>query len=239
MRKSIRNCFQDFSESARPISQLMKSIQGQAPGALKDKYLRAQHGTIQLGSVVLLSGYLESYLKAICEAYFAELLTKGFGAKKLGDRVVETHLREGAGHLTDLVKRESKKSPGSLTESEAFVRRLVAPILDANKAPVWEAFARTQGNPSPRVVKDVLKGLGISDPFQRASVAVNGRYSSATFDQLLQNFVDLRNECAHTGTAQVVPSPSTIYDFVMLLRTLTLGIAKIVDLRVTEIIDAV
>lgn len=235
MRAAIRATFSDFSEAAHPVKKLMLRVQNESSSALKDSALRAQHHTMQLGSVVLMSGFFESFLRALCENYFAELLTKGFGMQKLGTDYLEIHLREGAGHLADLVKRESKKKPLSLSDSSAFVRRLVAPITDASKAPVWEAFSRTQGNPSPDVVKNILSGLGIKGGLASIEGATGGRYSASSIEQLLRNFVELRNECAHTGSAKNVPQPSTVLDQVYFLRVIALGMCKLTDQKITAL----
>jgi hypothetical protein len=216
----------------------MERIQREAPQALRDRDLPAQHSTMQLGSVVLLSGYLESFLRSACESYFAELLSKGYGMDKLGDDYLRIHLREGAGHLSDLVKRELRQKKHALTDSSSFVRRLVAPIMDTTKSPVWEAFARTQGNPSPEVLTDILRGLGIKGGFDAVEGALGSRYSASTLAGRLKNLNDLRNECAHTGTASSVPQPSTVIDLVHFTRYLTLGVCRVVDKKVTELVGS-
>jgi hypothetical protein len=236
MRKSIRAPFTEFSESARPILKLMERIQSEAPQALRDKDLPAQHNTMQLGSVVLLSGYLESFLRSACESYFAELLSKGHGMDRLGDEYLKIHLREGAGHLSDLVRRELKQKKHALADSSSFVRRLVAPIMDTTKSPVWEAFARTQGNPSPEVLSDMLKGLGINGGFDAVEKALGNKYSANTLAQRLRNLNDLRNECAHTGTASSVPQPSTVIDLVQFTRYLTLAVCRLIDKKISELV---
>ena len=152
---------------------------------------------------------------------------------RLSSSYLETHLREGAGYLADLVKREVKRK-NSLTDSSAFVRRLVAPIIDTTKSPVWEAFARTQGNPSPDVVKNVLIGLEIKGGFDAIAQALNGKYSSSTLTSLLKNLNDIRNECAHTGKTSSVPQPSSIIDLVQFTRYLALGICRLIDQKITE-----
>ncbi len=213
----------------------MRRIQSEAPLALKDQNLRLQHHAIQCGSVVLLSGYLESFIRSVCESYFAVLSTKGFGVSRLGNEILEVHLREGASHLSDLVKRDGKRHPKTLANSSAFVRKLVAPIADASKSPAWEAFARTQGNPSPEVLKTVLRGLGIKGGLEAVEVAMNSRYSAAVAQQLLQNINDLRNECAHTGSATIPPQPSTVLDLVYFTRVLVLGVCGVVDKHISEV----
>lgn len=234
MRQAIRFTYSQFSQSALPILKLMDRVTSETPAALRNSDLFAQHKSIQLGSVVLISGYLESFLRAVCETYFAELARKGFGMSNLGDEYLSIHLREGAGHLADLVKREQRKKK-PFSESSAFVRRLVAPILDNTKSPVWEAFARTQGNPSPEVVKAILKALGIKGGFDVIETALDGKYSSNTLATLLTNLNEIRNECAHTGTASSVPSPGAIKDLVQYTRHLTLGICRVVDNKISQI----
>jgi hypothetical protein len=234
MRPSIRSSYTEFTSSSAPIIKLMQRVQADAALALRDKSVLAQHNTIQLGSVVLLSGFLESFLRSVCESYFAELHKKGFGISALGDDFLKVHLREGAGHLADLVKRESKRR-NSLSDSSAFVRRLVAPIIDSSKSPVWEAFARTQGNPSADVVKAILKGLGINGGFEALAAAIDEKYSANIMTQLLTSLNELRNESAHTGTTANVPQPSTIIDLVQFTRYLTLSVCRLVDRKVTEL----
>lgn len=234
MRRPIRSCFNEFSACAKPLAELMFRVQAEANLALRDQSIRSQHHAIQCGSIVLLSGYLESFIRSICETYFAILSAKGFGMAALGSEFLEVHLREGAGHLAELVKRERRKNQ-SLTGATAFVRRLMAPIADASKSPSWEAFARTQGNPSPEVLKSVLRGLGVKGGLDAVATATNGRYSAAAAQQLLQNLIDLRNECAHTGSATSVPQPSTVLDLVYFTRVLVLGVCGVVDKQITAL----
>ncbi len=67
----------------------------------------------------------------------------------------------------------------------------MVPISDVSKSPAWEAVARTQGNPSAQVIKDVLTGLGIKGGIASLETAVRGRYSASTIEQLLRNLIDL------------------------------------------------
>jgi hypothetical protein len=235
MRQSIRSCFNEFTVSAKPIEQLMHRIHSEASLALKDPSLRSQHHAVQCGSVVLLSGYLESFIRSLCENYFTVLSMKGFGMAQLGQEFLDLHLRQGAVHLADLVKREGKQSPKTFSNSSEFVRKLVAPIADATKSPTWEAFARTQGNPSPEVLKSVLRGLGIRGGLPAIEAAMKSRYSAASTQQFLQNLVDIRNECAHTGSAASIPAPSTVLDLVYFTRVLVLGVCRVVDQKITDL----
>lgn len=236
MRPLIRQTYINFVSSVRPIEHLMERIQLEAIQAMRDGKLRAQHASIQCGSIVLLSGYLEAFLRSCCENYFVELSSRGVGMQHLGQKYLEVHLREGAGFLADIIKRESRKNASSLPDSSAFVKRLVAPIADASKSPAWEAFARTQGNPSAKVIKQFLAGLGISGGLGSLDAAIDGRYSANTIEQLLTNFIDVRNECAHSGVSASLLTPSQILDLAYFVRSLTLGICRLVSHRATEVI---
>lgn len=229
----MRGLFQPylkFSKSVKPILSLMDNIQNNAALSLTNHSLHAQHQTIQSGSIVLASGFLESFLRDICETYFIELAKKGVGLNILGQDFLEIHLKEGAGHLSDLVKRESRKSSSkTLQESLIFARRLVDPLNNNTLSPAWEAFARTQGNPSSETIKKILKGLGIKSGFTNLERAVNGRYSNSTIELMLTNFLELRNECAHTGISSNIPTPGQIKDTISFLRIITYGICKLVN----------
>lgn len=233
MRKNIRSVYTQFSASSAPILKVMSRIQGETAAALKDKSLLEQHHTMQHGSVVLLSGFLESFLRSVCEVFFTELRAKGVGLKALGPDYLSTHLREGAGHLSDLIKREGKKKSLTFSDSTAFAKRFVAPFSDDLKSPVWEAFARTKGNPSSSVVTAVLDGLGITGGFNSLSTAINGKYSANTMVQLLNNLIELRNESAHTGKTTNVPQPSDITEIVLFCRYLALAVCRLADKKVS------
>jgi len=236
MRTNIRASYTKFSESSGPILKVMARIQAEAPAAMRDKDLSKQHHAMQHGSVVLLSGFLESFLRSVCEVFFLELHGRGVGFKELKKYYLDIHLREGAAHLADLVKRESKKKTSALSDSSAFARRLGAPFSDESKAPVWEAFARTKGNPSSSVVKSVLSTLGVNGGFDSLSEAIGKKYSPTVMIQFLDTLIELRNESAHTGSTSSVPPPSYVIDTVQYCRYLTLAICRLVDRRLTELL---
>lgn len=204
--------------------------------ALRNARLRARQETIQCASMVVLSGYLEAFIRDLSKAFFDTLKARGTGLQVLAagepeTKFTQTHLRNGARILMEMAKGKD----ANLTDCEQFIKKLYAPFTNEGEPPSWEAFAVTEANPGPRVLKDFLKSLGIADPFAAVSVAAKTRYSAANFDTQLSSFIALRNECAHTGKARTVPEPQTIEDYVDVLRALTLGMCKVLNARASSL----
>lgn len=234
MRSSIRCTYTDFAGSVKPVKRLMNSIRKNAASALRDSNVREQHETIQCASVVVMSGYLETFIKDLSKTFFDELKLKGTGLQVLEaaepeNKYALTHFRNGAKLLAQMTKSNS----ANLSYCEDLIKRLHAPIINENEPPAWEAFAFTEANPGPKVLKRFLKDLGIQDPFKSVSDSIGNAYSDTYFETSLTSFIKIRNECAHSGKAKQIPSPQTIDDHVNVLRALTLGICKVVDARVS------
>ena len=232
MRRNLRKAYQDFSASIVPVKKLMTFIRNTTN--LRDHELTRQHYTIQCGSYVIMSGFLESYLKAISEAYFGELHSMGIHFYSLPESYRKRHIEYGVKVLDELIKYDRKKGSGFI-DTEAFIRRLAAPFASPASVPVWEAFSRTNGNPGPDVIADFLRAHEVTDPLRTLSAMTGGRYTEPTIKTLLLNFITVRNECAHTGEATNIPQPSSIEATVEFLRHLALGIAKALDKQLSTL----
>jgi RiboL-PSP-HEPN len=236
MRQSIRTVFSNFTSSVKPVKQLMQKIRLDAAAAMRDSNIKAQQETVQCATMVVMSGYLEAFIRDLAKAFFDELKARGTGLQVLSVVDPDTnyslvHFRNGAKVLANMAKGKD----ANLGDCELFIKRLHAPLEDATEPPAWEAFAMTEANPGPRVLRSFLKGLGINESLKGVSEAVNSRYSDVVFDTLLTSFIAVRNECAHSGKAKEVPTPTTVEDYVDVLRTLALGMCKVVDSRVSAL----
>lgn len=230
----FRNPYRDFCTSARPVAKIMDEINRLAVQALKSRDTMARNNAIQCASIVILSGYLESNLKTNAEMFFTVLDKKKCLTTQLPAAYLELHYRAGAKMLAKVSQAEAKKNMG-FAETETFVKRLAAPAQSGSHLPLWEAFAETSGNPGPTVIKDYLKRFDIQDPMRAVAVKLRGIYSASVLESKLQSFIDIRNECAHTGSAKSIPLPSDVRDYVTFLRYLTLGIARTLDDRAKQI----
>ena len=88
---------------------------------------------------------------------------------------------------------------------------------------VWEAFADTEANPSPEVVRGIAKRLGVSDfwPTISEKSGEPARWSDTALTSMLTDLITKRNECAHTGKVSPIPTTSEVLDFVDMLEVLS------------------
>jgi competence ComEA-like helix-hairpin-helix protein len=97
---------------------------------------------------------------------------------------------------------------------------------------LWEAYATTQGNPGPNVIEDILNHLGIDKCSTQLNSALSGHYST---DKLaLQSYIDIRNECAHTGSAINVPSTSDIREFCSSIYRIASAVVSVLEVRLGQ-----
>jgi hypothetical protein len=99
---------------------------------------------------------------------------------------------------------------------------------------VWEAFAETGGNPGSEVIADFLKRFGVERPIETLAsnvflpssnpggAAVN--LSPPVLSTMLDSFIAIRNECAHTGQATNTPTASDVLGYCDLLEAIAAGI---------------
>ncbi len=100
---------------------------------------------------------------------------------------------------------------------------------------VWEAFADTGANPGPTIVASFLKRFGVTQPWVKierkiAGVTLLGTgVSRSTLITQLDSLLAVRNECAHTGTPAIIPSPSEIRAYCDLLQVLGTAIVGVLE----------
>lgn len=232
MASKLRMVFGGFSESAKPISSLMDDLDAEAPLLLKSEAVRLKHVAIRSASVVLLSGFLESFLRQAAEVFFKELSKRGIKYSELPELMRTKHFVAGLEHIQKVAKSDYR-----LDKQFSMTRLALGSLMDPPEKGgamlYWEAFAMTKGNPGPDVLNEYLRGFGVQDPLVAAATA--GNIDPGLLKISLESFIKLRNECAHTGTAKSTPQPSDIRDFVFLLRRLTLGISKVLDRRLVDL----
>jgi hypothetical protein len=90
---------------------------------------------------------------------------------------------------------------------------------------LWEAFAQTKANPGPDEIGDYLKRFDIANPLPSLAAAMNA--TQGTLVLSLRSFIQIRNECAHTGTAKIVPTTSDVRSYCRLIEDLGAGIIAV------------
>jgi hypothetical protein len=144
----------------------------------------------------------------------------------LDARIREAHFEEGALVLNRVAHaRKTNKVIWATATPEDIARRLHSVSNAAPYEIVWEAFAGTRANPGPDVVRDFVLRFGVRKGWDR--IAGKTPHSSSWLVSALNNFIRVRNECAHTGTAAVIPLPSDLRQFCDLLDTLATALVAV------------
>lgn len=137
-----------------------------------------------------------------------------------------THYLEGALHLRDLVREEKGSNPVVLAQATHAAKRLAS--VSGSQMPyeiLWEAFATTQANPGSKEISNYLTRFHVMDPIPTLAGAM--KVSGNTLAVCLNSFMEIRNECAHAGTAKNVPTSSDVRGYCDLIQSIGEGILAV------------
>lgn len=217
----------DFGASLNRIRALANNILGATGPALADPLVRDRHETQQCGSVVLLTGYFEAFLKDLVKRYIEELSACGIAFANLPKKVQEQHLIGGGKVLTKAAEcvRKGKPAPFGDATPQDIIARLHSAYSGKSYQIVWEAFANTQSNPGPDVVKEIAESLELKNfwPTVSSHSGDRLRWSDSAMISKLRDLIEKRNACAHTGTVSPIPTAGDILDFADMLEAIGTG----------------
>lgn len=221
----MRYALENLQLSVSRIRNIALDIRSTTHESLKDSTVRERHQTIQCATTVILSGFFESFLKDIAEAFITELCLRSIPFADLPSRIQLTHFVEGGVWLSKRAKIELKSNSG-MVESEGITRRL-ASVSGTSYELLWEAFANTKANPGPDTIKDFLANFGIKGAWDK--LAKKAEKSPSSLQVMLESFVLIRNECAHTGTAHQIPTPSDIEGYCDIVEQIAQGVLNVLE----------
>jgi hypothetical protein len=162
---------------------------------------------IRCGSVVLLSGYFETFLRECLSAFVREVNALKKPIDTLPLRIHYVHFERGSRSLYELV-REERRDDVPPVKSVELANRLASTSLKIGYELAWEAFTQTQANPGVRVVKELLNDVAIEDPWKKLREALPTSVGDPTI--WLTGFIAVRNECAHSGSTTAPPTSSEL-----------------------------
>jgi len=195
------------------------------PDALDPK-LSASTTAIRCGSVVLLSGYLETFLHDCLRAFIRDVNNLSKPIEKLPEKMHFVHFEKGARFLIGVAAAERREAVVPV-KSIDLATRLSSTKLNVGYELAWEAFTRTQANPGPDVVKEMLKDVAIEDPWERLRLAASA--NAGDLQLSLTSLIAMRNECAHSGSTQSPPTASDLRQHCQNLEVLGLAIVTVLE----------
>lgn len=184
------------------------------------------------GSVVLLSGYLESFLQECMCNFIGHVNDLGKPLSTLPIKLKYKHFENGARALSKQI-RQDKKS-GNTTRCEDLASRLASVSATTGYKLAWEAFADTRSNPDPNVIDDILKSVGVKEPWKKLHAATPSEV--VNLELFLTSFIEMRNECAHSGNTTSPPTASELARYGKNLLGLGAAMVKVLEDRLAEII---
>jgi hypothetical protein len=230
----MRQALADFGSSLNRIRALANSIVAGTGAALADPAVLDLHETQQCGAIVLLTGYFEAFLKDLVRRFIEDVAASGVAFAGLPDAIRDCHFEGGGRVLTKASESARKGRPtpfGNATREDIVARLHSASSATGSYQIVWEAFADTEANPGPGVVKGIAKNLGLKNfwPTVASKSGDPARWSDTALTSKLNDLIAKRNECAHTGKVSPIPTAADVLDFADMLETLGNGFVSALE----------
>jgi hypothetical protein len=208
------------------VRSIADDIDTHAQDALRDAGVQARYETTLCAATVILSGFLESFLREVAEEMITDICNRGMPFDQLPSKIRITHYSEGGAFLRDLARQEKGENPVVLAKTTDAARRLAS--VGALNPPYeihWEAFEDTQANPGPDQINAFLKRFHVEDPLPTLASAMGT--SQNNLGMRLRSFMEVRNQCAHTGSAMNVPTTGDVRGFCELIDQIGTGIVTV------------
>lgn len=229
----MSNCFlatNDFLDSLAVIDKVVTALS--TPEALRPSQLPVTNA-IGCSTIVLLSGYFESYLKDIVQEYIKEINGLNKPISSIPYEMQSRHYSGGAEALIWASKRDKNLQTTSI--SQDLSRRLGSLHNNTGYELAWEAFANTKSNPGTETVRSILTGLEIKKTWDEIN-DLQKQYGR--LDTFLGSFIEMRNVCAHTGRHHTPPSAGDIAGYVERFRAMAECIDLLAGLRLERFREA-
>jgi len=223
----MQSALSDFKKELDRIDKVADWLQ--SPVALAPE-MNAATWAIRCGSVVLMSGYFESFIKDCMCCFITSVNGMGQPLTKL-HKLKLIHFRNGSRALDKQFRRD--KDSGDMGRCEDLASRLASVSAATGYTLAWEAFADTQANPGPNVVAELLSATGITDAWTKLRLATPT--GLVDLNLWLTTFIEMRNECAHSGNTASPPTASGLVQYRDNFIGLANAMITVLDNRLLEI----
>lgn len=223
---AIFNATTEYHQSLDTAEEVANSLL--VPAALSPNRL-AVTNAISCASVVLLSGYFESYLKDLIREYIEGINGLAKPLSAIPNNMQCKHYSGGAEALAWASKRD--KELQTLVMSQDLSNRLASLSSVSGYVLAWEAFANTKSNPGTDTIASLLSGLEIEKGWTTIH-DLSTEYGR--LDAFLTAFMKLRNVCAHTGRHNNPPTGADLLDYIDKFRRLSECIEMTIAVRLDQ-----
>lgn len=226
----MRIALSNFDVSLKRIRDVASDMNNRILSASHAERLRDE--TLRCASTVILSGFFESFLKECIQIYVSVVCDRQIPFVDLEKKMQTQHFVVGGQLLGQKYKNDSRVS-WIRSDYLDIVRRLSSPAgPNGDYTLLWEAYANTEGNPGPTVIDRILENLGVDNRQIRLDKVTSGNYS--TLKLALGAFIEVRNECAHTGSALKIPTTANLIEYCDLLFDIANAFISVLEIRLSE-----
>ena len=216
--------------SIQSVREITADVDAHAAAALRHSEVMARHQTVLCAATVILSGFLESFIKEVAREMIGEVCSRAITFNDLPAKIRMTHYEEGGRWIQKMAQSEKQENPLTHRKTADAARRLASVQGGGSSYEIlWEAFIDTQANPGPSQIRDFLKRFGVDDPLKKLAQSVNATQN--TLSMRLSSFIEVRNECAHTGSCRNIPTTTDVQGYCDLLEQVGEGVVKVFQAR--------
>lgn len=223
----MRKALAAFVQSLNRVSSVAAQVDAEIAIAMSPG-VRERHETQLAGSVIILSGYFESFLHDVVKAFIDGICARSLPFAGLPAKLRDTHYNEGALLLQKFVLGRARWVAGP---REDLVKRMHSVQGAAPYTLFWEAFASTDSNPGPSTVKNILERCDVKHPWKQIQLHSKRKLAFTLIETELKSFMFMRNECAHTGKSTHAPTTTQVRDFIVMLDDLGEGVTGALETR--------
>src|ERR1700681_1866238 len=107
----MQNALPNFRASLDKVRAIADDIDVHVQDALKDAAIQARHETTLCAATVILSGFLESFLREVAEEMIADICSRAVPFDQLPSKIRITHYWDGASHIREMARQERSADP--------------------------------------------------------------------------------------------------------------------------------
>jgi hypothetical protein len=222
----MRTALANLRTSLQRIRDITLDIDANALRALQNRSTLEMHETIQCATTVIVSGFFESFLKDVAEAFISVVTAKGIPFLKLPPKIQKTHFEDG-GAMVARKARNRGETAWIMCTTHDLARRLGSVVTSVTYEIVWEAFADTKANPGPENIRCFMQRFGIAKVWPK--LASKAKVSESLLITNLESYIRVRNECAHSGSALNIPTPNDVRDYCDQIDRLANAIVEVLE----------
>ena len=165
----MRTALAAFRSSVGRVRNISDENDRSIPAILSDPALRDRYETIRCASTVILSGFLESFLKELADKFVTSICALNRPFPSLPERIRHSHYEFGGAVLSRRAQYARARRSSVIKATPEDIAARLASVTSTPYDLVWEAFADTYANPNSEVIANYLRRFGVGKSWEGVS----------------------------------------------------------------------